>query len=48
MVFVFLGVGIYLLLRNNNNHSQDEHTWENDIDTGTTQQEVEEIELNKV
>lgn len=47
LVFVFLGSGIFLLLRNKDNHRSGELTLETDLDstTGMTYQEVEEIQL---
>lgn len=47
LVFIFLGFGIFLLLRNKDRHPSGELTLETDLDTvtGTTHQEVEELQL---
>ena len=47
LVFVFLGSGIFLLLRKKDRHPSRELTLETDLDsaTGMTYQEVEAIQL---
>ena len=45
LVFVFLGFGIFLLIRNNDRDLSAEQTIETDTVTGTTRQEAEEIQL---
>ncbi len=44
LVFVFLGFGIFLLLRNNDRHSSPGQMIETDTATGTTQ-DMEELQL---
>ena len=45
LVFVFLGFGIFLLIRNNDLDPSAEQTIETDTATGTTRQEAEEMQL---
>jgi hypothetical protein len=45
LVFVFLGTGIFLLIRSNDRRAPAEHTIETDTGTGTTREEAEEMQL---